>query len=42
KKRLEDQGIAVTPTTPEAFATHVKAETDKWTKVVRDAGLVGD
>lgn len=42
KKRLEDQGIAVTPTTPEAFAAHVKAETDKWTKVVRDAGLVGD
>jgi tripartite-type tricarboxylate transporter receptor subunit TctC len=42
KKRLEDQGIAVTPKTPEAYAAHVKAETDKWTKVVRDAGLVGD
>ena len=39
KKTLEDQGIEVTPTTPEAFAAHVKAEIEKWTKVVRDAKL---
>ena len=42
KKRLEDQGITVTPSTPEAFAAHVKAETEKWTKVVREAKLEGD
>jgi tripartite-type tricarboxylate transporter receptor subunit TctC len=39
KKRLEDQGIDVTPTTPERFLEHVRSETDKWTKVVKDANL---
>jgi len=39
KKRLEDQGIDVTPTTPERFLEHVRSETDKWTKVVKEAGL---
>ncbi|HXF65293.1 MAG TPA: tripartite tricarboxylate transporter substrate binding protein [Burkholderiales bacterium] len=39
KKRLEDQAIEVTPSTPEQFLAHVKAETAKWTKVVREAGL---
>ncbi|HSN39234.1 MAG TPA: tripartite tricarboxylate transporter substrate binding protein [Burkholderiales bacterium] len=39
RKRLEDQGVDVTPTTPEAFTAHVKAEIEKWTKVVRDAKL---
>ncbi len=39
RKRLEDQGVDVTPTTPEAFAAHVKSEIEKWTKVVRDAKL---
>ena len=42
KKRLEDQGITLSPTTPEAFAAHVKAETEKWTKVVKEANLPGD
>ena len=42
KKRLEDQGISINATTQEAFAAHVKSEQDKWTKVVRDAGLQGD
>ena len=42
KKRLEDQGITISTTTPEAFAAHVKAETDKWTKVVKDANLPGE
>lgn len=42
KKRLEDQGIDVTPTTPERFLEHVRAETDKWTKVVKEAKLAGD
>lgn len=39
RKRLEDQGIEVTPSTPEQFVAHVRAETEKWTKVVREAGL---
>jgi tripartite-type tricarboxylate transporter receptor subunit TctC len=39
KKRLEDQGIDVTPTTPERFLEHVRSEQDKWTKVVKEAGL---
>jgi tripartite-type tricarboxylate transporter receptor subunit TctC len=42
KARLEDQGIDVTPTTPEQFVAHVKAEIDKWTKVVVAAKLEGD
>jgi tripartite-type tricarboxylate transporter receptor subunit TctC len=41
RKRLEDQGITLTPGTPEAFAAHVTAEQEKWTKVVRDAKLPG-
>lgn len=42
RKRLEGQGITLTPGTPEAFTAHVKAEQEKWTKVVRDAKLPGD
>jgi tripartite-type tricarboxylate transporter receptor subunit TctC len=42
KKRLEDQGITLSPTTPQAFEAHVKAETEKWTKVVKDANLPGE
>ena len=42
RKRLEDQGIEVTPSTPAQFVAHVKAETAKWAKVVKDAGLAGD
>jgi len=42
KKRLEDQGITLSPTTPQAFEAHVRAETDKWTKVVKDANLPGE
>ncbi len=43
KKRLEDQGIAVaSATTPAQFATHVKSEIAKWTKVVHDANLQTD
>src|SRR5688500_16704894 len=39
KARLEDQGIEVTPTTPEQFMAHVKSEIAKWTKVVAAAKL---
>jgi len=39
RKRLEDQAIEVNPTTPEQFLAHIKAETAKWTKVVKEAKL---
>jgi tripartite-type tricarboxylate transporter receptor subunit TctC len=42
KGKLEDQGIDVTPSTPEQFQAHVKSEIDKWTKVVIAAKLEGD
>jgi tripartite-type tricarboxylate transporter receptor subunit TctC len=42
KARLEEQGIDVTPSTPEQFAAHVKSEIEKWTKVVAAAKLEGD
>ena len=39
RKRLEDQAVDVAPSTPEQFVAHVRAETAKWTKVLREAGL---
>lgn len=42
KPRLEEQGVAVAPTTPEQFIAHVKAEIEKWTKVVVAAKLDND
>jgi tripartite-type tricarboxylate transporter receptor subunit TctC len=31
--------VAVSPTTPEEFAAFIRAETEKWTRVVRDANI---
>ncbi len=42
KARMEDQGIDVMPSTTEEFVRYVKAETVKWARVVKEAGLVGD
>jgi len=39
RKRLEGQGISVTPGTQAEFAAHVKSEIARWTKVVQEAGL---
>ena len=39
KGRLEDQGIDVTPSTPEQFVAHVRSETARWAKVVKAANL---
>ena len=37
--RLEEQGIDVTPSTPEQFIEHVKKETARWAKVVKAANI---
>jgi tripartite-type tricarboxylate transporter receptor subunit TctC len=39
KKRLTEQGVDVTTSTPEAFVEHVKMETARWARVVRDAKI---
>ncbi len=42
QQRMEEQGIDVTPSTAEQFLAHVKSETAKWAKVVKDAGLAAE
>lgn len=37
--RLADNSIEAAPTTPQEFAAFIKAETAKWAKVVKDAGI---
>ena len=39
RQRLEEQGVEVTPSTPEQFVAHVRSETVKWAKVVKEANL---
>jgi tripartite-type tricarboxylate transporter receptor subunit TctC len=39
KERLQSIGFDPASSTPDAAAAHMKAETDKWTKVVRDAKI---
>ena len=39
KGRLESQGTAVIGNTPEEFAATIKAETVKWTQVIKAAGI---
>jgi tripartite-type tricarboxylate transporter receptor subunit TctC len=39
QKRLQDQGVELTPTSPDKFLEYVRLETDKWTKVIERAGL---
>ena len=40
QRRMGEQGIDVTASTPAEFATHVKAESAKWAKMVKSAGLM--
>jgi tripartite-type tricarboxylate transporter receptor subunit TctC len=42
QQRMGDQGIDVTPSTPDQLREHAKVELVKWAKVVKEAGLVGD
>ena len=36
-RRLAEQGVDAAPSTPEQFAAFIKAETEKWARVVREA-----
>ena len=38
-RRMEVEGERFTPNTPEEFSLFVRAESQKWAKVVRDAGI---
>jgi tripartite-type tricarboxylate transporter receptor subunit TctC len=42
KTRLLDAGIIGTSSTPEQFNAYIQAETKKWAKVVKDAGIKAD
>lgn len=39
QRRMEVEGERYSPNTPEQFAQFIQAETTKWGKVVKDAGL---
>jgi len=39
RSALSDQGREVTPSTPEAFGALIRAEAEKWEKIVRAVGL---
>ncbi|HKU69860.1 MAG TPA: tripartite tricarboxylate transporter substrate-binding protein, partial [Burkholderiales bacterium] len=41
KERLAADGAEPAPSTPAQFAAFIKAETEKWRKVIKDAGLAG-
>ena len=42
KKKLADQGLTVAGDTPEQFREFIGAETRKWAKVIKDAGVPTD
>jgi tripartite-type tricarboxylate transporter receptor subunit TctC len=39
KEKLASQGAILSPTTPDDFAAYIRAEIDKWGKVVQAAGI---
>jgi tripartite-type tricarboxylate transporter receptor subunit TctC len=42
KEKLADQGLTVAGDTPEHFRGFIDAETKKWAKVIKDAGVATD
>jgi tripartite-type tricarboxylate transporter receptor subunit TctC len=39
KEKLADQGLTLVPQTPDQFRDYIAAETKKWAKVIKDAGV---
>ena len=39
KERLSGEGMEVVTGTPEQFGAHIKAETDKWARVIKSMGI---
>jgi tripartite-type tricarboxylate transporter receptor subunit TctC len=39
QQKLSDQGLTLAPDTPEHFRSFIAAESAKWTKVIKDAGV---
>ena len=39
KQKLADQGLTVAGDTPQHFRDYIGAETRKWARVIKDAGL---
>jgi tripartite-type tricarboxylate transporter receptor subunit TctC len=39
KQKLADQGLTLAGNTPEHFRRYIAAETVKWAKVIKDAGV---
>ena len=39
RKRMEELGLDIIASTPEQFAQHLRAETDKWAKVIKASGI---
>jgi len=40
KEKLADQGLTLVPQTPDEFRAYMVSENAKWTKVIKDAGVV--
>src|SRR6185312_6698857 len=39
KQKLADQGLTLVPDTPDEFRAYIASETQKWAKVIKDAGV---
>jgi len=39
KEKLADQGLTLVPQTPDEFRAYIGSETQKWAKVIKDAGV---
>lgn len=42
RKRAEQEGLAISGGTPEEFGRYVKAESQRWSKVIKDANITAD
>ena len=39
KAKLADQGLEMVPDSPDEFRAYIASETEKWAKVIKDAGV---